>query len=653
MFFQPTTLRTAQAIVAAFGIAGLATLAAPPTAAAAAEPASGEDGRLMLVLDSSGSMSEPATGGTTKIAAAKQSLRTVVRTLPADAQVGLRVYGADVFSQRQPGACTDSEQVVDIGTGNRSELRSAIGSYRPYGETPIGYALEQAAADLGSEGQRTIVLVSDGEATCPPPPCEVARDIAKQGIDIRIDVVGLDVGAEARRQLECIATIGRGTYYDVDDADDLTDALTTLSTRAFRPFQLQGERVQGTTEPADAPVLTAGQYVTDMGPDGTFETFTLRRAIPGSTLHVGVSGLTPDFTDGLQMAAFPLPLPDSEFDNCGRKVPGFGLERGDDLFGTSLTIGAGSYANDEECADGDVLLYLERGQRTSGFGGDSPIDVELLIIEEPPVSTVSGLPEGVLDSTWTTPGVSGPGQRLIGGASFSDAPTVVGQRVRGNVVPGETQVYRVPLDWGQSGMFQVQFPRRGVRLGEAIGYLGVSVSVRAFGPARGELDRFPDNGPDPLGTLNGVDPLTLGTATPVLRYRNREEPSDASRATSIPGFYYVAVSTSADSDGESYTIPYELTVDVVGEPDGAPDYVGETEEEPSVSPPTASTEPPTTVPESSPPAEDPAEDPAESSAEEPGDEPFDGSIALLAAGVGAAGLVALGSAVALWRRPGG
>ena len=116
-------------------------------------------GTLMLVLDSSGSMAEPADGGQTKIAAAKQALRTVIDRLPASAPVGLRVYGAEVFAKSEPGACTDSQRVVDINAFNKSELRAAIGQYRPYGETPIGYSLARAAEDLGDEGPRTIVLV--------------------------------------------------------------------------------------------------------------------------------------------------------------------------------------------------------------------------------------------------------------------------------------------------------------------------------------------------------------------------------------------------------------------------------------------------------------------------------------------------------------
>ena len=49
----------------------------------------------------------------------------VVDGLPDEARVGLRVYGAEVFERTDPGACTDSQLVVPIGTDNRPELRDA------------------------------------------------------------------------------------------------------------------------------------------------------------------------------------------------------------------------------------------------------------------------------------------------------------------------------------------------------------------------------------------------------------------------------------------------------------------------------------------------------------------------------------------------
>lgn len=50
--------------------------------------------------------------------------------------------------------------------------------------TPIGNALQAAADSLPNEGNRSIILVSDGEDTCAPPePREVARDLADRGVD--------------------------------------------------------------------------------------------------------------------------------------------------------------------------------------------------------------------------------------------------------------------------------------------------------------------------------------------------------------------------------------------------------------------------------------------------------------------------------------
>ena len=612
-------------------------------------------GKLMLVLDSSGSMAEPADGGQTKIAAARQALRTVIDRLPASAPVGLRVYGAEVFAKSEPGACTDSQRVVDINAFNKSELRAAIGQYRPYGETPIGYSLARAAEDLGDEGPRTIVLVSDGEATCPPPPCEVAKSIAEQGIDIKIDVVGLDVSAQARRQLACIADRGRGTYYDADNADDLVSALDKLSSRAFRPFRLVGERVQGTREPSNAPTLTAGQYVTDMGPDDSYETFVLRRAIPDSTLHAGVNGITPEFTDGVTLSAFPLPLHDSGLDDCGKVVPGFGLGRGDDLFSASITIDPRSFSTEEGCIDDEVLLYLGRGQGERGFGGDEPLDVELVVTEEPPVYSLVGLPGGLLDAPWVAPRVSGPPQRVVGGTSFSDAGTVEEGIVKSDIVPGETLVYRVPVDWGQRAVFRVTFPARGEALADALGYLDVAARVKAYSPSRGEISYNGITGPRTSNALNNNEPLTLGVATPEVRFRNRESPADDVAASAQPGYCYLALSTSSDADGESYTVPFQIEVDVVGKVRGSPEYAGTDQGSPGPTEPTEPTEATPTQPTASPetPAPTPSDGDEDNEASPAGSSRGTTATWLLAVGAGTAGLIALVASVLLLRRPGG
>jgi len=204
---------------------------------------------------------EDKIDGGTKIAVAKRALNRVVDHLPGDAQVGLRVYGARVDDENDPAACTDSELVVPIGPADKPALKAQIARYRPLGETPISYSLKQAAQDLGGSGRRTVVLVSDGRESCGEDPCVTAANLAKQGIDLKLDVIGLAVSGATRSQLQCIADRGRGTYADAKNAKQIEDSLDQLATRAFRPFQLTGTPVEGSEDAATATEVRPGQYL--------------------------------------------------------------------------------------------------------------------------------------------------------------------------------------------------------------------------------------------------------------------------------------------------------------------------------------------------------------------------------------------------------
>src|SRR5690606_25361428 len=60
-------------------------------------------GSVILVLDGSGSMEEPAGGGQSRMEAAKDGLRKVIEKLPAESSVGLRLYGSTISDG--PGSC--------------------------------------------------------------------------------------------------------------------------------------------------------------------------------------------------------------------------------------------------------------------------------------------------------------------------------------------------------------------------------------------------------------------------------------------------------------------------------------------------------------------------------------------------------------------
>ncbi len=216
-------MRTLAAGVVSAGVLALG-LAAP--AASATRSVAEGNGSLIMVLDSSGSMAERDGSGSTRIASARKAVGTVVDSLPDGYPAGLRLYG----STKRKG-CTATELAEPVRPLDRAAMKRAVAQVRPKGDTPIGYALRKAAGDLPQTvdrtvGRRTILLVSDGEDDCgEPEPCEVAEDLARRGVDLRIDAIGFRVGGEARAQLECIAREGNGAYYDAPDADALARQL--------------------------------------------------------------------------------------------------------------------------------------------------------------------------------------------------------------------------------------------------------------------------------------------------------------------------------------------------------------------------------------------------------------------------------------------
>ncbi|MFC5262906.1 VWA domain-containing protein [Kribbella qitaiheensis] len=533
---------------------------------AQADPEPGDDSKLVMVLDSSGSMKEPAGDGQTKIVAARTALTRVVNKLPENAQVGLRVYGATVFKRSQPGACTDTQLTVPIGTGNRPQLLSAISKYKPFGETPIGYSLQQAAKDLGPSGQRTIVLVSDGEATCAPEPCVVARAIAKQGIDLKIDVVGFRVGAKARSQLQCVAREGRGDYYDADSTIDLEAGLDRLSTRAFRPFRLSGTPVEGGPQQEGAPVLAPGLYSDKFGAEKVAKYYLIKRTIAGSTLRAGVSFRNP--AGGSDVVESKTQLSTIEGDDCGWSYPhNYGSDEG-------LATGVASSWKEtqDECATADQLVL------TVSHGDKQLVATpfELRIDEEPPVSTTTGLPDEAEEPIWKSMPGSTP-REIVPGSSFPDAPLLSPGSYRTTLMPGEVQLYKVKVDWGQRLQAQVSVPQLGAALDKAfdgIRYLDVNL----ISPTGDEVFATFAKG-TPGGAYKKVALTSRGTVHGVvskeIRYLNRTGANSYNTGTSQPGEYYVLVTlTKKAEQPQPFAMPMTLTVGLQGTAgEGKPEYV--------------------------------------------------------------------------------
>src|SRR5699024_5785993 len=128
-------------------------------------------------------LAEDVDGGTI-LDAAKQAANQLVNSLPETAVMGMLAYGAsgsNAPDNRERG-CQDIDVLAPVERIDNEELKSEIGALEAQGYTPMANALRAAADELGSEGDRSIILVSDGIDTCAPPPaCEVAEELAGDG----------------------------------------------------------------------------------------------------------------------------------------------------------------------------------------------------------------------------------------------------------------------------------------------------------------------------------------------------------------------------------------------------------------------------------------------------------------------------------------
>ncbi len=192
------------------------------------------DRSVLLILDSSGSMNAKLPNGEARIEVARRAMKGVATLIPAQAQVALRLYGAQ--SPSHDKNCQDSNLAVPFAAAesNGAAITSAVDGAKAQGYTPIALSLEQAANDFSADAkERVIVLVSDGKETCQGDPVVAAKALAAKGVTVH--AVGFVVDTAARGQLQAIARIAGGTYFDAPVGPELPDtlkqALTACKTR--------------------------------------------------------------------------------------------------------------------------------------------------------------------------------------------------------------------------------------------------------------------------------------------------------------------------------------------------------------------------------------------------------------------------------------
>jgi len=217
------------------------TVSVRDASCAALEVAAVKDGRSVLslnnraveiVVDASRSM-WGRMHGEPKMVVAKEILRDVSYWFPEDLELALRAYGSLSPSD------SDSALLVPFGGENREPIREAIAGLRPLGQTPIAYALNQAARDFGTmQNDRAVVLVTDGIESCGGDPVQAARELREQGIMVHLIGFGLGNGAdEDTASLRAVANASGGHYVTAGSAEELKDALVQTVATSFSVFK--------------------------------------------------------------------------------------------------------------------------------------------------------------------------------------------------------------------------------------------------------------------------------------------------------------------------------------------------------------------------------------------------------------------------------
>lgn len=182
------------------------------------------DRAVMLVLDASGSMNARLPNGETRFQVAKRAIKGVAAFVPAQAQLSLRMYGTQAASKQK--SCQDSHLAVPFGPAGAAgvPIAASVDGAKAQGYTPIAYSLGQAAGEFPAAAkERVVVLVSDGKETCQGDPVVAARALASKGIVVH--AVGFIVDTAARMQLQTIARVTGGSYFDAPVGPELPDTL--------------------------------------------------------------------------------------------------------------------------------------------------------------------------------------------------------------------------------------------------------------------------------------------------------------------------------------------------------------------------------------------------------------------------------------------
>lgn len=196
--------------------------------------------RVMLVMDVSGSMGDPASddpgsGAGTKLDLAKEAAITALEQFAPQDAVGLRIFSSDIGPPEHP-AYVDLVPIEPIGQSAEA-LRTRIRSLVPTNGTPLytvaGASYDQMVADYDPAAINAVVLLTDGRNE------DVNEDLdgllaalqtgseGRQSQPVRVFTIGYGADADLST-LQRIAEATNAASYDASDAASIDKVFTSV-----------------------------------------------------------------------------------------------------------------------------------------------------------------------------------------------------------------------------------------------------------------------------------------------------------------------------------------------------------------------------------------------------------------------------------------
>lgn len=260
------------------------------------EPITQTARRAMLVIDTSGSMGDEG------MQTARSAAHSFITAAPKDVLIGLVSFA--------------NTAGVDVPmTADRKRIGQSVDALESDGETALYAALQTATKALGKDGERSIILLSDGGDTMS---VDKARDtqmaisaLSKAGI--RAEIVGFKTDETDTKVLDRFAAAGGGSVVEAGDAKAVSGAFAAAARaldgqvrwRLTSPSSLTGSQALVLTGSAGQQAFRASTTV-DLGSLGrSSESAPATVAAPTST-PTAAGFAAPGFTWMLPVGVFVL-----------------------------------------------------------------------------------------------------------------------------------------------------------------------------------------------------------------------------------------------------------------------------------------------------------------------------------------------------------